>query len=272
MSRAARTAPACTRPSPTTPCRNRHCPKCQGSAARQWLAAREAELLPVGYFHVVYTVPAPIADIAYQNKRAIYDLLIKAAAETTLTIAADPRHLGARIGITAVLHTWGSALTHHPHVHMIVPGGGLSQDGGHWISSRPGFLVPVKVLSRLFRGRLLAMLAEAHAQHRLRFFGDHAALADKPAFKRFLAPLRRREWVVYTKQPFAGPQQVLRYLSRYTHRVAISNRRLVAADANGIAFRWKDYRIDRPDRWKTMTLCPHEFIQLLPHPRAAQGL
>jgi hypothetical protein len=160
-----------------------------------------------------------------------------------------------------VLHTWGSALTHHPHVHMIVPGGGLSEDGGRWISSRPGFLVPVNVLSRLFRGRLLAMLAEAHAQDRIRFFGDHAALADKRAFKRFLAPLRRREWVVYTKEPFAGPEQVLRYLSRYTHRVAISNRRLVAADANAIAFRWKDYRIDRPDRWKTMTLSPHEFIR-----------
>ena len=242
-------------------CRNRHCPKCQGAAARQWLAARQAELLPVGYFHVVYTVPAPIADIAYHNKRVIYDLLIKAAAETTLTIAADPRHLGARIGITAVLHTWGSALTHHPHVHMIVPGGGLSEDGGRWISSRPGFLVPVNVLSRLFRGRLLAMLAEAHAHDRIKFFGDHAALADKRAFKRFLAPLRRREWVVYTKEPFAGPEQVLRYLSRYTHRVAISNRRLVAADANAIAFRWKDYRIDRPDRWKTMTLSPHEFIR-----------
>src|SRR5712672_4261175 len=242
-------------------CRNRHCPKCQGAAARQWLAAREAELLPVGSFHVVYTVPAPIADIAYQNKRVIYDLLMKAAAETTLTIEADPTHLGARIGITAVLHTWGSAMTHHPHVHMIVPGGGLSDDGGRWISSRPGFLVPVNVLSRLFRGRLLAMLAEAHAQDRSRFFGDHAALADKRAFKRFLAPLRRREWVVYTKEPFAGPEQVLRYLSRYTHRVAISNRRLVAADASAIAFRWKDYRIDRPNRWKTMTLSPHEFIR-----------
>ena len=242
-------------------CRNRHCPKCQGAAARKWLAEREAELLPVGYFHVVYTVPAPIADIAYQNKRAIYDLLMKAAAETTLTIATDPKHLGARIGITAVLHTWGSALTHHPHVHMIVPGGGLSEDGGRWVSSRPGFLVHVKVLSRLFRGRFLAMLAEAHAQDRLTFFGDHAALADKRAFKRFLAPLRRREWVVYTKEPFAGPEQVLRYLSRYTHRVAISNRRLVAADANAIAFRWKDYRINGPDRWKTMTLAPHEFIR-----------
>lgn len=250
-------------------CRNRHCPKCQGAAAREWLAEREAELLPVGYFHVVYTVPAPIADIAYQNKPTIYDLLMKAAADTTLTIAADPRHLGARIGITAVLHTWGSALTHHPHVHMIVPSGGLSEDGGRWVCARPHFLLPVKVLSRLFRGRLLAMLAEAHAQDRLTFFGEHAALADKGACKRFLAPLRRREWVVYAKEPFAGPQQVLRYLSRYTHRVAISNRRLVAADANAIAFRWKDYRIvpqarlrhDGPGRWKTMTLAPHEFIR-----------
>jgi hypothetical protein len=242
-------------------CRNRHCPKCQGAAARQWLAEREAELLPVGYFHVVYTLPSPIADIAYQNKRTIYDLLMKAAADTMLTIAADPRHLGARIGITAVLHTWGSALTHHPHVHMIVPAGGLSADGGRWISSRPSFLVPVKVLSRLFRGRLLAMLAEAHAQDRLTFFGDHAALADSQAFKRFLAPLRRREWVVYAKEPFAGPEQVLRYLSRYTHRVAISNRRLIAADASAVAFRWKDYRIDGPGRWKTMTLHPHEFIR-----------
>ena len=242
-------------------CRDRHCPKCQGAAARKWLAEREAELLPVGYFHVVYTVPAPIADIAYQNKRTIYDLLMKAAAETTLTIAADPRHLGARIGITAVLHTWGSALTHHPHVHMIVPAGGLSADGGRWIAARPRFLVPVKVLSRLFRGRLLAMLAEAHAQDRLTFFGDHSGLADKRAFKRFLAPLRRSEWVVYSKKPFAGPQAVLAYLSRYTHRVAISNRRLIAADADAVAFRWKDYRIEGPGRWKTMTLAPHEFIR-----------
>jgi hypothetical protein len=242
-------------------CRNRHCPKCQGAAARQWLADREAELLPVGYFHVVYTLPAPLRDIAYQNKRVIYGLLMKASAEATLAIAADPKHLGARIGIIAVLHTWGSALTHHPHVHMIVPGGGLSEDGSRWIASRPRFLVHVNVLSRLFQGRFLAMLAKAHTQGRLRFFGDHAALADRRAFKRFLAPLRKIEWVVYTKDPFAGPQQVLRYLSRYTHRVAISNRRLISADDNGIAFRWKDYRVDGPDRWKTMTLSPHEFIR-----------
>ena len=242
-------------------CRNRHCPKCQGAAARKWLAEREAELLPVGYFHVVYTLPAPLRDIAYQNKRVVYDLLMKAAAETTLTIAADKKHLGAKIGITAVLHTWGSALTHHPHVHMIVPGGGLSDDGSRWIASRPRFLVHVKVLSRLFRGRMLAMLTEAHGEGRLRFSGHLAALADKTAFKRLLAPLRRSEWIVYSKEPFAGPVQVLRYLSRYTHRVAISNRRLVSADDGGIAFRWKDYRIEGPARWKTMSLHPHEFIR-----------
>src|SRR5436190_10859309 len=242
-------------------CRNRHCPKCQGAAARKWLAAREAELLPVGYFHVVYTLPARLRDVAYQNKRVIYDLLMKAAADTTLTIAADPKRLGAKIGITAVLHTWGSAMTHHPHVHMIVPGGGLSDDGSRWISSPSNFLVHVNVLARLFRGKLLAMLAQAHGEGRLKFFNAHAQLADNRAFKRFLAPLRHIKWVVYCKDPFAGPQQVLRYLSRYTHRVAISNRRLVSADNNGVAFRWKDYRIDGPDRWKTMALHPHEFIR-----------
>ena len=242
-------------------CRNRHCPKCQGAAARKWLAAREAELLPVGYFHVVYTLPARLRDVAYQNKRVIYDLLMKAAADTTLTIADDPKRLGARIGITAVLHTWGSAMTHHPHVHMIVPGGGLSDDGSRWISSPSNFLVHVKVLARLFRGKLLAMLTQAHVEGRLKFFNTHAQLADRTAFKRFLAPLRRIKWVVYCKDPFAGPEQVLRYLSRYTHRVAISNRRLAAADDGGVAFRWKDYRIDGPGRWKTMTLAPHEFIR-----------
>jgi Putative transposase/Transposase zinc-binding domain len=242
-------------------CRNRHCPKCQGAAAREWLAAREAELLPVGYFHVVYTLPSQLRDIAYQNKRVVYDLLMKSAAETTLTIAADPKHLGAKIGITAVLHTWGAALIHHPHVHMIVPGGGLSDDGSRWVRCRPRFLANVKVLSRLFRGRLLAMLAEAHGEGRLRFSGHIAALADRKAFKRSLAPLRRAEWIVYVKDPFGGPEQVLRYLSRYTHRVAISNRRLVSADDGGIAFRWKDYRIEGPERWKTMTLTAHQFIR-----------
>ena len=242
-------------------CRNRHCPKCQGSAARKWLAEREAELLPVGYFHVVYTLPAQLRDIAYQNKRIVYDLLMKASAEITLTIAADPKRLGAKIGITAVLHTWGSALTHHPHVHMIVPGGGLSDDRSRWVSARPRFLARVEVLSRLFRGRMLAMLVEAHAESRLRFSGHLASLADIKTFKRSLAPLRKIEWVVYCKPPFGGPEQVLRYLSRYTHRVAISNRRLVAADDGGIAFRYKDYRLDWSARWKTMTLTPAEFIR-----------
>ena len=242
-------------------CRNRHCPKCQGAQARDWLADREAELLPVPYFHVVYTLPSELRDIAYQNKRVIYDILMRAAAETTLAIAADPKRLGAKIGITAVLHTWGSALTHHPHVHMIVPGGGLSVDGNRWIASRSNFLVHVKVLARLFRGKVLAMLRDAHAEGRLQFFNTHTGLADAGTFKRFLGPLHRIKWVVYCKPPFAGPEQVLRYLSRYTHRVAISNRRLVAADNGGIAFRWKDYRIEGACRWKTMTLHPHEFIR-----------
>jgi hypothetical protein len=242
-------------------CRNRHCPKCQAAASRRWLADREAELLPVPYFHVVYTLPSELRDIAYQNKRVVYDLLMKAAAETTLAIAADPKRLGARIGITAVLHTWGSALTHHPHVHMIVPGGGLSLDGARWVASRSDFLVHVKVLARLFRGKMLAMLINAHCAGELQFFNTHAGLADRRRFKRFLAPLRRIKWVVYCKAPFAGPQQVLRYLSRYTHRVAISNRRLVAADEDGVAFRWKDYRVDGQSRWKTMRLLPHEFIR-----------
>jgi Putative transposase/Transposase zinc-binding domain len=242
-------------------CRNRHCPKCQGTAAKEWLAAREADLLPVGYFHVVFTLPAAIADIAYQNKAVVYNILFTASAATMTTIAADPKHLGARIGITSVLHTWGSALTHHPHVHMIVPGGGISPDGSRWVSSRANFLVHVKVLARLFRGKFLAMLIDAHSHGRLKFFNAHAGLADKRTFKKLLAPLRRVKWVVYCKRPFAGPQQVLRYLSRYTHRVAISNRRIVAADDGSVSFRWKDYRIEGPGRWKTMTLTPHEFIR-----------
>jgi len=242
-------------------CRNRHCPKCQAAAAREWLAAREADLLPVAYFHVVFTLPAAIADIAYQNKAVIYDILFTASAETMIAIAADPKHLGARIGITSVLHTWGSALTHHPHVHMIIPGGGIAVDGSRWISSRPDFLVHVKLLARLFRGKFLAMLIDAHSRGRLKFFNTHVGLTDKRTFKKFLAPLRRTEWVVYCKQPFAGPQQVLRYLARYTHRVAISNRRLVAADDGGVSFHWKDYRVEGSGRWKTMTLTPHEFIR-----------
>jgi hypothetical protein len=242
-------------------CRNRHCPKCQGAAAKQWLAEREAELLPVPYFHLVFTLPGPIADIAYQNKAAIYDLLFKAAAEATLTIAADRKHLGASIGITAVLHTWGSALTHHPHVHMIVPGGGISLEGQRWIACRPTFFLPVRVLSRLFRRLLLKMLTMAHKTGRLAFFGNHAALAEKRAFAAFLAPLRKTDWVVYAKRPFGGPQAVLAYLSRYTHRVAICNHRLISADDAGVTFKWKDYRIEGPGRYKTMTLLTHEFIR-----------
>src|SRR5262249_53073748 len=220
-----------------------------------------AELLAVGYFHVVYTVPAPIADIAYQNKRAIYDLLMKAAAETTLMIAADPRHLGARIGITAVLHTWGSAMTHHPHAHMIVPGGGISLDGERWVSCRPGFFLPVRVLSRLFRRLFLEKLIATYQAGRLSFFGDHAHLAEAQSFAAFLAPLRKTEWVVYAKRPFGGPEAVLAYLSRYTHRVAIANSRLIACDQQGVTFNWKDYRIEGRDRYKQMTLATEEFIR-----------
>ena len=242
-------------------CRNRHCPKCQGAAARAWLAEREAELLPVPYFHVVYTLPAAIADIAYQNKAVVYDLLFKASAETTLTIAADPKHLGARIGFISVLHTWGSALTHHPHVHMVVPGGGLSPDGSTWIACRTRYFLTVEVLSALFRRLFLQMLIAAHHAGHLQFFGDHAQLADKAAFKAYLRPLREIDWVVYAKEPFAGPRQVLRYLSRYTHRIAISNRRIVSADEKRVAFKYKDYRIEGPARYKTMTLATHEFIR-----------
>ena len=240
-------------------CRNRHCPKCQGAAAKEWLAAREAELLPVPYFHVVYTLPAAIRDIAYQNKAVIYDLLFKAAAEATLTIAADPKRLGARIAITAVLHSWGSAMTHHPHVHMVVPGGGLSPDGSKWIACRPRYFLPVEVLSALFRRLFLEMLVAAHDH--LQFFGDHVRLTDKAAFDAYLKPLREIDWVVYAKEPFAGPKQVLRYLSRYTHRVAISNRRLVSAGENGVTFKYKDYRIEGSGRYKTMTLATGEFIR-----------
>jgi hypothetical protein len=242
-------------------CRNRHCPKCQGAAAKDWLAAREAELLPVPYYHVVFTLPAAIADIAYQNKAVVYDILFKASAETMLTIAADPKHLGGRIGITSVLHTWGSAMTHHPHVHMIVPGGGISLDGKSWISCRAGFFLPVRVLSRLFRRLFLDKLIAAHNARRLKFFGNHAALADPQAFAMYVTPLRRAEWVVYAKRPFGGPQAVLAYLSRYTHRVAIANSRLIACDRTRVTFRWKDYRAEGRDRQKLMTLSTGEFIR-----------
>ena len=242
-------------------CRDRHCPKCQAIAAKEWLAEREAELLPVPYFHVVFTLPAAIADIAWQNKAVVYGMLFKAAAETLVTIAADPKHLGARIGLTAVLHTWGSALTHHPHVHVIVPGGGISPDGESWISCRPGFFLPVRVLSRLFRRLFLEKLAAAYLAGQLRFFGSQAALVDPKRFKDLLAPLCKAEWVVYAKRPFGGPEAVLAYLSRYTHRIAIANSRLIAFDESGVTFKWKDYRAKEQQRAKVMTLATDEFIR-----------
>ena len=242
-------------------CRNRHCPKCQARAARRWLEARQAELLPLDYYHVVFTLPAPISAIAYTNKAVIYRLLFELAAETLGTIAADPKHLGAQIGVTLVLHTWGSALTHHPHVHGIVPGGGLSPDGERWVACKPGFFLPVRVLSRLFRRRFLEELEQAHRTGQLQFFGEFAPLADAMAFADWLAPLRTCEWVVYAKRPFAGPAAVLAYLSRYTHRVAISNQRLIALDERGVTFRWKDYRAKGRSRYKTMTLAAEEFMR-----------
>ncbi len=244
-------------------CRNRHCPRCQGAAAKDWLADRQADLLPVPYYLLVFTLPAPIAAIAYQNKAELYGLLFKAAAETLATIAIDPRHLGARIGFTCVLHTWGSAMTHHPHLHIIAPGGGLSPDGSRWLSCRPGFFLPVRVLSRLFRRLFLAGLSALHAAGRLAFHGDLADLTEADAFAAMLAPLRRADWVVYAKRPFGGPDAVLAYLARYTHRVAIANSRLVAMNRHGVTFHWKDYRARSSGKaWrKTMTLTAPEFIR-----------
>lgn len=217
--------------------------------------------MPVEYFHVVFTLPAGIAQIAFWNKRAVYGLLFRASAETVMTIAADPRRLGAKVGMTSVLHTWGSALTHHPHIHMIVPGGGLSADGARWVACKPGFFLHVRVLSRLFRRLFIDGLFALHRTGELSFHGDLATLADGRAFAAFLAPFRKTEWVVYAKPPFGGPEAVLAYLSRYTHRVAISNSRLVSADAGTVAFRWKDYRIRHGDRQKVMRLATPEFIR-----------
>ena len=251
-------------------CRNRHCPKCQGAVAKQWLAEREAELLPLAYFHVVFTVPRAIGDIAYQNKAVVYDLLFKAAAEALLSIGADPKHLGARLGLTAVLHTWGSAMTHHPHLHCIVPGGGLSLDGTHWVASRPHFFLPVKVLSRRFRRVLLDKLCELQRARGLAFFGELNHLHDARAFEQLIASLRDLDWYVDARAPFAGPDAVLEYLSRYTHRVAISNSRLIDFDEHCVVFKWKDYRAKEENRYKTMSLEPSEFIRrflihVLPH-------
>ena len=242
-------------------CRNRHCPKCQWRAAERWLKERAAELLPASYFHVVFTLPSEISPIAYQNKAAVYGLLFRAAARALTMIAADPRHLGAEIGLTAVLHTWGQKLDHYPHVHCIVPGGGVSPDGERWISCRPGFFLPVRVLSRLFRRLFLEGLVELFDAHQLRLFNNFAGLADRTAFLAHLTPLREREWVVYAKRPFAGPEQVLAYLARYTHRVAIGNSRLVELTDEHVAFRWKDYRQEGRSRNKTMTIPADEFIR-----------
>lgn len=240
-------------------CRDRHCPKCQGLARAEWLADRQADLLPVPYFHVVFTVPAPVAEIAFQNKALVYSILFKAAAETLRIIAADPRHLGAEIGMVAVLHSWGQALQHHPHIHCVVPGGGPSADGTRWVGCRPGFFLPVKVLSRLYRRLFLTLLQAAFDGGRLQFFSDLAPLAAPAAFAACLKPLRQMPWVVYAKRPFGGPGQVLEYLGRYTHRVAIANSRLVELTDRRVGFLWKDYR--HPDKRKVMTLDADEFIR-----------
>jgi hypothetical protein len=240
-------------------CRNRHCPKCQATAAAQWMEAREAELLPVEYFHVVFTLPALLGPIALQNPREVYNILFRAAAETLQQIAADPKHLGAEVGFLAVLHTWGQNLEHHPHVHCVVPGGGLSPDGSQWIACEPGFFLPVRVLSRVFRGKFLAMLRDAFDRGRLSFHGKLRALRDADEFQRRLAAGAQTEWVVYAKPPFGGPEQVLKYLARYTHRVAISNRRLVALEDGEVTFHWKDYA--HGGGQKTMTLKATEFIR-----------
>jgi len=242
-------------------CRNRHCPKCQGTAARRWLEARQQDLLPVEYYHLVFTLPAPVSDIAYHNKAVIYHILFQAAARTLQLIARDPKHLGADIGFTLVLHTWGSAMTHHPHVHGIVAGGGFSAEGQQWTACKPGFFLPVRVLSRLFRRLFLEALGKAHQAGELRFFTDHSDLADPGTFAHWLRPLRKQEWVVYAKRPFAGPEAVLAYLSRYTHRVAIANSRLLKFDEHGVTFKWKDYRDKGRTRHKAMTLDADEFIR-----------
>jgi Putative transposase/Transposase zinc-binding domain len=240
-------------------CRNRHCPKCQGLARAQWLEARQSELLPVPYFHVVFTLPAALGEIAFHNNAVVYDILMRTAAETLRTIAADPRHLGAEIGVVAVLHTWGQNLHHHPHVHCIVPGGGLSPDAKRWVACRPGFFLPVRVLASRFRRRFLDRLNAAFKTGRLRFFQALAPLADPAIFAQRLAALRRRDWVVYAKLPFGGPEHVLAYLGRYTHRIAIANSRLIKLQDGRVSFRWRDYRHGANS--KVMTLAAEEFIR-----------
>ena len=239
-------------------CRNRHCPKCQSATRERWLADRQADLLPVPYFHVVFTVPAEVAEIAFHNKAVVYAVLFDAVAATLKTIAADPRHLGGEIGFLAILHTWGQALTHHPHIHCLVPGGALGADG-RWIACRPRFFLPIHVLSRLFRRLFLERLQAAYSAGRLRFSGALAGLDDADAFAAAIRPLRHKNWVVYAKPPFGSPEHVLAYLGRYTHRVAIANSRLVSADETSVTFRWRDYRHGNAPR--LMSLDPHEFIR-----------
>lgn len=242
-------------------CRNRHCPKCQASAAHRWLEARQADLLPVDYYHVVFTLPEKIRDLAYQNKTVVYAILFQSVAQTLQTIAGDPKHLGAKIGATLVLHTWGSAMVHHPHIHGIVPGGGLSVDDEQWIACKPGFFLPVRVLSRLFRRLFLEALMGAYQQNQLQFFGQLQGLSAPKAFNKLIKTCRQQEWIVYAKRPFSGPEAVLNYLSRYTHRVAIANSRLISMDDQGITFKWKDYRNKGEKRYSTMTLSVDEFIR-----------
>ena len=242
-------------------CRNRHCPKCQASAAHRWLDARQADLLPVDYYHLVFTLPTPISELAYYNKSVIYNLLFQSAAQTLQVIAKDPKHLGAKIGVTLVLHTWGSAMTHHPHVHGVVTGGGLSIEGEQWVSCKPGFFLPVRVLSRLYRRLFLEKLTQAYQLNKLQFFNKQLKLKEEKPFKAWIKSLRQIEWVVYAKRPFAGPATVLAYLSRYTHRIAIANSRLLSMDENGITFKWKNYRCKKAKRYTSMTLSADEFIR-----------
>ena len=240
-------------------CRNRHCPKCQGPACARWMQARAAELLPVPYFHLVFTLPAALSPLALQNPRILYGLLFQAASQTLLEVAADSRHLGAEIGFLAVLHTWGQNLMHHPHLHCVVPGGGISPSGRQWIRGRKDFFLPVRVLSRVFRGKFIAGLKRALARGKLQFHGALVELANPGNFERLIDQVARQDWVVYAKRPFGGPSQVLKYLARYTHRVAISNRRLVSCRDDQVTFRWKDYA--RGSLSRLMTLPAVEFIR-----------
>ena len=241
-------------------CRNRHCPKCQASAAQRWLVARQDDLLPVDYYHMVFTLPSEVNDLAYQNKSVVYDILFKAVSKTLTIIARDKKHLGAKLGATLVLHTWGSAMTHHPHIHGIIPGGGLSADGQQWIACKPGFFLSVRVLSRLFRRLFLELLMKAHQNNQLHFYQQLKSIEGEQTFSQWLQSLRQKEWVVYAKRPFAGPKAVLAYLSRYTHRIAIANSRLISMDNDGVTFKWKDYRNKEGHQQKTMRLSIDEFI------------